>query len=451
MTRSSLGLPAPVRDEMVEMRSDPKRSSTDHLEHLLQHPGPPDHAKDTPSLAVKFSFIVGQIFLGTLHVILVHSSSHSSSHTAEDKKTVGLLISQAADTHRSSDTHKYRYSAVLVILLAEILKLVLSIIAFSWFATRNPENALAAKTQVVAALTPRRFLRFSLPAVVYTIENHIRFAVLKELASPVTWVVFSHLEIPIVALMTVFILGRRLSIPQWISVILLVDGVMASQMAICESRLGVKCDHLSDFPITALFMVLLSALMAATAGTAVEYLFKEEYGTSLHLQNSQLYVWGIVSNAVVLVVQERKAMEVGTLWDGFDKQVIFILITMALQGLCVAAVVKHMSNVAKVYASACGLFVAALMSAIMSDFDFSLPFSLAAIVVCCALYLYHMDGHRDMAGTGTVAGVTVSIGKGSPSTPQQPSSPLHALSHQKIAAARREAELRSKAMDVVRP
>eukprot|EP00959_Pyramimonas_sp_CCMP1952_P215358 4505970-Pyramimonas_sp.AAC.1 len=54
---------------------------------------------------------------------------------------------------------------------------------------------------------------------------------------------------------------------------------------------------------------------------------------------------------------------------------------MALQGLCVAAVVKHMSNVAKVYASACGLFVAAIMSAIMSDFDITLPFALAAVVV----------------------------------------------------------------------
>jgi len=40
----------------------------------------------------------------------------------------------------------------------------------------------------------------------------------------VTWVVFSHTEIPIVALMTTFFLGRRLSNVQWVSVILLVDG-----------------------------------------------------------------------------------------------------------------------------------------------------------------------------------------------------------------------------------
>mmetsp|Transcript_22557 Transcript_22557/g.49416 ORF Transcript_22557/g.49416 Transcript_22557/m.49416 type:complete len:408 (-) Transcript_22557:318-1541(-) len=366
------------------------KSSTDHLDQLLQQPAPKDESKNETSLALRLSFVAGQILLGTFHVILVHSSS---ARPTEDN--------QSGDEATNDNTNRqYKYSAVLVILLAEILKLVLSILGFAWVGTRTTESLQTAKNQLHAALTPKRFLRFGLPALVYTIENHIRFAVLKELASPVTWVVFSHTEIPIVALMTVFCLNRRLTRAQWISVILLVDGVMASQVAICESRLGVKCEHLSDFPLAALCMVLLSALMAATAGTAVEYLFKEEYSTSIHLQNAQLYIWGIFSNLTVLMVQEQESIQRGTLWDGIDLKVIMILVTMALQGLCVAAVVKHMSNVAKVYASACGLFVAAIMSAIMSDFDVTLPFALAAVVVCCALYLYHMDkGDQLPAGT----------------------------------------------------
>lgn len=40
-----------------------------------------------------------------------------------------------------------------------------------------------------------------------------------------------------------------------------------------------------------------------------------------------------------------------------------------------------LSVLLQVYASAVGLFVAAIMSALMSDFNISLPFTLAGVVV----------------------------------------------------------------------
>lgn len=56
---------------------------------------------------------------------------------------------------------------------------------------------------------------------------------LQQLDSPVTWVVFSHSEIPIVALMTTFFLGRQLTSIQWVSVVLLVDGTMPKLVQFC--------------------------------------------------------------------------------------------------------------------------------------------------------------------------------------------------------------------------
>jgi len=43
----------------------------------------------------------------------------------------------------------------------------------------------------------------------------------------VTWVVFSHVEIPMVALMSAAFLSRPLTRTQWIAIALLLDGVMA--------------------------------------------------------------------------------------------------------------------------------------------------------------------------------------------------------------------------------
>ena len=47
----------------------------------------------------------------------------------------------------------------------------------------------------------------------------------------VTWVVFSHVEIPIVAVMSFFFLSRPLTRAQWIAIVLLLDGVMAGRRA----------------------------------------------------------------------------------------------------------------------------------------------------------------------------------------------------------------------------
>eukprot|EP00959_Pyramimonas_sp_CCMP1952_P023241 488817-Pyramimonas_sp.AAC.1 len=63
-------------------------------------------------------------------------------------------------------------------------------------------------------------------------------------------------------------------------------------------------------------------MSGAQAGTACEFLFKEQYSTSIHLQNTQLYIWGIFSNLFVLIVQERDAFANGTLWDGIDLKVM---------------------------------------------------------------------------------------------------------------------------------
>ncbi|KAK3263004.1 hypothetical protein CYMTET_28164 [Cymbomonas tetramitiformis] len=154
----------------------------------------------------KILLLCGQIFLGTFHVILVHGSK--SAAKAEPGGPSG---------------NTYRYSSALVVLLSEVMKILFSCCALLWVAMDSPEGMQATRAQVRAALVPRRWLRFALPAIVYMVENHIRFAVLKELSSPVTWVVFSHMEIPIVAVMTTFVLHRPLTPSQWVSVILLVD------------------------------------------------------------------------------------------------------------------------------------------------------------------------------------------------------------------------------------
>lgn len=58
----------------------------------------------------------------------------------------------------------------------------------------------------------------------------------QDLHNPVTWVVWSHFEIPVVALLSRFVLGRGISPLQWVAIVLLLDGVLSSQIAACEAQ-----------------------------------------------------------------------------------------------------------------------------------------------------------------------------------------------------------------------
>lgn len=164
--------------------------------------------------------------------------------------------------------------------------------------------------------------------------------------------VFSHVEIPIVAVMSYAFLSRPLTRTQWIAIVLLLDGVMASEISLCHARENRSCDAPADYPVAALALVLLGALLAAMAGISVEYMYKEEYRTSIHLQNAQLYAFGVVANSAVVLARDMEGLKAGGALDGFDSQAWFVVVTLAMFGLVTSLVVKHLSNIAKVGRSA---------------------------------------------------------------------------------------------------
>ena len=242
-------------------------------------------------------------------------------------------------------------------------------------------------------------------------------------APQVTWVVFSHVEIPIVAVMSFFFLSRPLTRSQTIAIVLLLDGVMASEISLCHARENRSCDALSDYPLEALALVLLGALLAAMAGICVEYMYKEEYHTSIHLQNVQLYAFGVVANAAVVLVKDTERIANpgrepngvggggigdvgggggggGGALEGFDSQAWFVVTTLAAFGLVTSLVVKHLSNIAKVFNSATGIVVTAALSWIFLGTAINLTFVLAATVVISSLFLFYADKGRGGGGGG---------------------------------------------------
>jgi hypothetical protein len=55
--------------------------------------------------------------------------------------------------------------------------------------------------------------------------------------------------------------------------------------------------------------------------------YEEEYHTSIHLQNTQLYAFGVVANGAVVLARDMEGLAAGAALEGFDAQAGVCLIT----------------------------------------------------------------------------------------------------------------------------
>ena len=342
------------------------------------------------------------LFLSLAHVFAVHQSAMDSA-TGEGRD--------------ENATRTYAYSPAMVVFLAELIKLAFSVSAYVHTHARDsPGNVWGViRAELEDATAERRYLRFAVPALIYLIENHLRFVVLSRLASPITWVVFSHVEIPIVAGLSFYLLRRKLRRNQWIAVFLLLDGVMAAEIALCHAKgdgdpSHPSCDSFSAYPIVALSLVLLGATLAALAGIAVEFVYKEHFATSIHLQNTQLYAFGALANGAIVMLSSSGTASVvdgggeGEGDDGFltgsrssfrgfgTPSTWFVTLTLAAFGIVSSLIMKHLSNIAKVFNSAAGMVVVTIASMAFLGTKVTLPFFLAAAVIVASLVSFYGGG-----------------------------------------------------------
>ena len=175
----------------------------------------------------KTAMLATHLALSIAHVFAVFAS-RSEGGAGGGESDAG------ADAKDPASSSSYEYSPAVVVLLAEMIKWCFSAFMFARECRANAGDfwLTRVKDEVVEATRDYRALRFAVPAAVYLAENHIRFLVLKQLATPITWVVFAHVEIPVVAIMSWWLLRRPISRTQWLAIFFLLDGVMSSEIAL---------------------------------------------------------------------------------------------------------------------------------------------------------------------------------------------------------------------------
>lgn len=205
------------------------------------------------------------------------------------------------------------------------------------------------------------------------------------------------------AVFSVLMIGRRLSIVQWISLVLLFMGVILVQTPPSANVSAV------DQANTWLGFLVVCAISTTSgfAGVYFERILKR-YPFSLffgrriacshrHLstssmsvfaRNLQLAFWTLIFSVIGMVFNNSGEIAELGFFYGYTMVVWAVIFVSAFGGLLIAVVVKFTDNIAKGFATSISIVLSCVISALWFDFQITTVFSIGATIVVASVLLY---------------------------------------------------------------
>lgn len=321
----------------------------------------------------------------------------------------GILVtaSQRAD-------NSYSYNTVLVVLMTEVLKLVIST---GLYCREHTFKSLVAR--VVEGRDV--MLLYFVPAFLYCLYNNLAFVNLSTF-DPTTYYLLLQFRVVITGVLFQVIFKKSLSRKQWFSLCLLTVGCMLKQWnfslpssdeassnadALEQSQDVVagstfRGKNISGFNLSfSAVLILVQTVCSCLAGVYNEYLLKSKGSDiNIYVQNVFMYLDSIVCNLLILMFRGELSAVVTKdhLLEVFRFEVLVIMINNAAIGIITSFFLKYMNSILKTFASALELMFTAVLSYLLFSIPIYLNTALAIFVVSYAIYLYSLNPVVNLAG-----------------------------------------------------
>uniref|UniRef100_A0A7S4B1F9 Uncharacterized protein n=1 Tax=Chrysotila carterae TaxID=13221 RepID=A0A7S4B1F9_CHRCT len=188
---------------------------------------------------------------------------------------------------------RFDYSVPASTMLSEGLKLGISVVLLI-------QQRMQAPLTLLRDNPMSEFLSYMLPALIYFVNNNFLFLILQAV-DPTTFQLLSQMKTIFTGLLFRLFLKRHLTVVQYLALVTLACGTACSQLPSAPHAVGVSESsvRVGRSALTAMWGVALSvisSLLSALGGIYSEKLLKGRPSASIHWQNIQLYVWGVVFN-----------------------------------------------------------------------------------------------------------------------------------------------------------
>jgi UDP-sugar transporter A1/2/3 len=230
---------------------------------------------------------------------LLPASSTSSSAFALDLKWIALICLVVQNSglalamrYTMVYTTGDRYLASTAVLLAEVLKLVLSVALCYVFDCNSSLKTFLDTCQEEFIVNRGDWVKLTVPSLLYTLQNSLQYFSMSQLSAPVFQVLY-QMKIVTTAIFSVIILSRRITGLQWLSIVALSGGVALVQLS---QQADSKAD-LNNNSFLGFVSVLCGCLTSGFAGVYFEMVLKQSKA-SIWIRNIQLSAIGIVISSV---------------------------------------------------------------------------------------------------------------------------------------------------------
>ncbi|XP_039557607.1 probable UDP-sugar transporter protein SLC35A4 [Passer montanus] len=260
------------------------------------------------------------------------------------------------------------FSSTSVVLLVELAKLALSLLAL----LPGPWEPLRW----------RHAAPFALSALLYAANNNL-VVHMQLFMDPSTFQVLSNLKIVSTALLYSLLLRRRLGARRWLALLLLLAAGLTYS---CGGLRGHGDPRGTRLHVTPVGLLLLSVycLISGLSAVYTEAVLKSQ-ALPLSLQNTFLYFFGVLLNLMGSVWSGTE----GGFLEGFSPWVLLVVLSQALNGLIMSVVMKHSSNITRLFIISCSILVNALLSVALFNLQLTLLFFVAVACIGLAVHLYY--------------------------------------------------------------
>ncbi|XP_077989257.1 putative UDP-sugar transporter protein SLC35A4 [Glandiceps talaboti] len=270
------------------------------------------------------------------------------------------------------------FNSSSVVLLIELHKLFFSVVML----------LPTIQSQGINLPSWKQVIPFAIPALLYCFNNNI-VVHMQLYMDPASFQILSNLKIASTAILYRYIIRRRLSRLQWLAMWMLMFA------GICNSYGGLhisSTNHSNSEVYITIYGLLLMLIYCANSGLAgvyTEYILKKNYQVSLHLQNVLLYIFGVIINYFTYVSSTWNESTPTTFFQGYTSLTFIIIFTQAANGLIMSAVMKHASNIIRLFIITCAMLVTTTLSMLLFNLQLNMYYWTAFILVFMALFFYH--------------------------------------------------------------